>query len=317
MSFGFVFPGQGSQSVGMLSQLAATDSDGIVRATFNEASEVLGYDLWRLVQEGPKDQLDATERQQPAMLTAGVATYRLWRGRGGAAPSVVAGHSLGEFTALVCAGSLEFRSAVDLVRFRGQAMQEAVPLGTGAVAAILGLEEAALDEACKEAAQGEIVTLANFNAPGQIVIAGHTAAVQRAIEAAKARGAKRAMLLAVSVPVHTSLMRGAAERLADRLKNVEISPPQVRFVSPVDAAAHQDPRDIHDLLVRQLPSQVLWIDTVKALAATGVKQLIECGPGKALTGMNRRIDKELECLAVEDPASLEAALAATKGAPNA
>lgn len=317
MSFGFVFPGQGSQSVGMLSQLAATDSDGIVRATFNEASEVLGYDLWRLVQEGPEDQLAATERQQPAMLSAGVATWRLWRGRGGAAPSVVAGHSLGEFTALVCAGSLEFRSAVDLVRFRGQAMQEAVPLGTGAVAAILGLEEPALDEACKEAAQGEIVTLANFNSPGQIVIAGHTAAVQRAIEGAKARGAKRAVLLAVSVPVHTSLMRGAAERLAERLKNVEISPPQVRFISAVDATAHQEPRDIHDLLVRQLPSQVRWVDTVRALAATGIKQLIECGPGKALTGMNRRIDKALECLAVEDPTSLEAALAATKGAANA
>jgi [acyl-carrier-protein] S-malonyltransferase len=278
---------------------------------------VLGYDLWRLVQEGPEDQLAATERQQPAMLSAGVATWRLWRGRGGAVPSVVAGHSLGEFTALVCAGSLEFRSAVDLVRFRGQAMQEAVPLGTGAVAAILGLEEAALDEACKEAAQGEIVTLANFNSPGQIVIAGHTAAVQRAIEGAKARGAKRAVLLAVSVPVHTSLMRGAAERLADRLKNVEISPPQVRFISAVDAAAHREPRDIHNLLVRQLPNQVRWVDTVRALAATGIKQLIECGPGKALTGMNRRIDKGLECLAVEDPISLEAALAATQGAANA
>ncbi len=317
MSFGFVFPGQGSQSVGMLSQLAAADSDGIVRATFNEASEVLGYDLWRLVQEGPEDQLAATERQQPAMLTAGVATYRLWRGRGGAVPSVVSGHSLGEFTALVCAGSLEFRSAVNLVRFRGQAMQEAVPLGTGAVAAILGLEEAALDEACREAAQGEIVTLANFNSPGQIVIAGHTAAVQRAIEGAKARGAKRAVLLAVSVPVHTSLMRGAAERLAERLKNVEISPPQIRFISAVDASAHQEPRDLHELLVRQLPSPVRWVDTVRALAATGIKQLVECGPGKVLTGMNRRIEKGLECLALEDTASLDAVLTATKGAPNA
>jgi [acyl-carrier-protein] S-malonyltransferase len=317
MSFGFVFPGQGSQSVGMLSQLAATDSDGIVRATFNEASEVLGYDLWRLVQEGPEDQLAATERQQPAMLAAGVATWRLWRGRGGGLPSVVAGHSLGEFTALVCAGSLEFRSAVDLVRFRGQAMQEAVPLGTGAVAAILGLEEPALEEACKEAAQGEIVTLANFNSPGQIVIAGHTAAVQRAIEGAKARGAKRAVLLAVSVPVHTSLMRGAAERLAERLKNVEISPPKIHYISAVDATAHQESRDLHDLLVRQLPSPVRWVDTVRAMAATGITRLIECGPGKVLTGMNRRIEKGLECLALEDPASLEAVLTATKGASNA
>jgi [acyl-carrier-protein] S-malonyltransferase len=319
MSFGFVFPGQGSQSIGMLSQLAAADSDGLIRATFNEASDVLGYDLWRLVQEGPEDQLAATERQQPAMLAAGIATWRLWQGRGGASPSVVAGHSLGEFTALVCAGALEFRVAVDLVRFRGQSMQEAVPLGTGAVAAILGLEEAALDEACREAAQGEIVTLANFNAPGQIVIAGHTAAVQRAIEGAKARGAKRAVLLPVSVPVHTSLMRGAAERLAVRLKNIEIKPPKIRFVSAVDALPHQDPRDLHELLVRQLPSPVRWFDTVRAMAATGISHLIECGPGKVLTGLNRRIEKRegLQFVALEEADSLEAVLAATKGGANA
>jgi [acyl-carrier-protein] S-malonyltransferase len=319
MSFGFVFPGQGSQSVGMLSQFASADSDGLVRSTFNEASEVLGYDLWRLVQEGPEDQLSATERQQPAMLTAGVATWRFWRGHGGALPSVVAGHSLGEFTALVCAGALEFRSAVDLVRFRGLAMQEAVPLGTGAVAAVLGLEEPALDEACREAAQGEIVTLANFNSPGQIAIAGHTAAVQRAIEGAKARGAKRAILLPVSVPVHTSLMRGAAERLAGRLKNVEISPTKIPFISAVDGALHQEPRDLQELLVRQLPNPVRWVDTVRALLATGISQVIECGPGKVLTGMNRRIEKRegLEYLALEDPASLEAALVATKGGANA
>ena len=315
MSFGFVFPGQGSQSVGMLAQLTSIDTDGVIRATFNEASEVLGYDLWRLVQEGPEDQLSATERQQPAMLAAGVATYRLWRGRGGALPSIVAGHSLGEFTALVCAGTLEFRSAVDLVRFRGQVMQEAVPLGTGAVAAILGLEEPSLEEACREAAQGEVVSLANFNAPGQIVIAGHTAAVQRAIEGAKARGAKRAVLLPVSVPVHTSLMRGAADRLAGRLKDVEISPPQIQFVSAVDAIPHQEPRDIRELLVRQLPSPVRWWDTVRALAALHISHLVECGPGKVLTGLNRRIAKRdgLEFVALEDPASIEAVLAATRG----
>jgi [acyl-carrier-protein] S-malonyltransferase len=319
MSFGFVFPGQGSQSIGMLAQLASVDTDGVIRATFNEASEVLGYDLWRLVQEGPEDQLSATERQQPAMLAAGVATWRLWRSRGGALPSVVSGHSLGEFTALVCAGALEFRAAVDLVRFRGQSMQEAVPLGTGAVAAILGLEEAALDEACREAAQGEVVTLANFNAPGQIAIAGHTAAVQRAIEGAKARGAKRAILLPVSVPSHTSLMRGAADRLDGRLKTVEFSPPQIRFVSSVDAMPHQEPSDLRELLVRQLPSPVRWVDTVRAMAATGISQLIECGPGKVLTGMNRRIEKRegLEFVALEDPAALEAALAATQGGANA
>jgi [acyl-carrier-protein] S-malonyltransferase len=231
----------------------------------------------------------------------------------------VSGHSLGEFSALVCAGALEFRTAVDLVRFRGQAMQEAVPLGTGAVAAILGLEEASLEEACREAAQNEIVALANFNAPGQIVIAGHTAAVQRAIEGAKARGAKRAVLLPVSVPVHTSLMRGAADRLANRLRSVEFRKPQIPFISAVDAASHQEPADLHQLLVKQLPSPVRWVDTVRALAATGIAQLIECGPGKVLTGLNRRIEKRegLEFLALEDPASVEAALTAVKGVSDA
>jgi [acyl-carrier-protein] S-malonyltransferase len=319
MSFGFVFPGQGSQSVGMLAQLLSVDADGVIRSTFNEASEVLGYDLWRLVQEGPEDQLDATERTQPAMLVAGVATWRLWRGQGGTVPSVVSGHSLGEYTALVCAGALELRTAVDVVRFRGQAMQEAVPLGTGAVAAIIGLEEAAIEEACREAAQGEIVAPANFNAPGQIAIAGHTAAVQRAIEGAKTRGAKRAVLLPISVPSHTILMRGAAERLASRLKNVQISEPHIRFFSAVDGAPHHDPRDLHELLVRQLPSPVRWSDTVRALNSTGISQIIECGPGKVLTGLNRRIEKRegLEFMALEDPASMEAALAATKGDSNA
>ena len=319
MSFGFVFPGQGSQSIGMLAPLAAAESGEVIRATFDEASGVLGYDLWRLVQEGPEDQLNSTERTQPAMLTAGVATWRLWCARGGGLPSVVSGHSLGEFTALVCAGALEFRAAVELVRFRGQAMQEAVPLGTGAVAAILGLEEAGLEEACREAAQGEVVAAANFNAPGQIVIAGHTAAVQRAIEGAKARGAKRAVLLPVSVPVHTSLMRGAAERLAGKLKSVEIRKPQIRYISAVDAATHQEPADLQELLVRQLPSPVRWLDTVRALADTGIAQLVECGPGKVLTGLNRRIEKRpgLEFMALEDPASVDAALAAVRGDSNA
>jgi [acyl-carrier-protein] S-malonyltransferase len=319
MSFGFVFPGQGSQSVGMLAPLAAADGGAVIRTTFDEASTVLGYDLWRLVQEGPEDQLSSTERQQPAMLTAGVATWRLWCERGGALPSVVSGHSLGEFTALVCAGALEFRVAVDLVRFRGQAMQEAVPLGTGAVAAILGLEEAGLEEACREAAQGEVVALANFNAPGQIVIAGHTAAVQRAIEGAKARGAKRAVLLPVSVPSHTSLMRGAADRLAGKLRSVEIRKPQIPYISAVDALPHTEPADIHELLVKQLSSPVRWVDTARAVAATGIAQLVECGPGKVLTGLNRRIEKRpgLELLALEDPASVEAALAAVKGVTNA
>ena len=322
MSFGFVFPGQGSQSIGMLAKLATTDSAGasaVVRATFDEASAVLGYDLWKLVQEGPEDQLNATERTQPAMLVAGVATWRYWRGLGGDLPIVVSGHSLGEFTALVCAEALEFRTAVDLVRFRGQVMQEAVPLGTGAVAAILGLDDTKLEEACQEAAQGAVVEPVNFNAPGQVVIAGHSEAVQRAIEAAKARGAKRAVLLPVSVPVHSSLMRGAAERLCERLKEVEIRAPRIRFVSAVDAVVHEQPAAIQELLVRQLPNPVRWWDTVRALAAGGIAQLIECGPGKVLTGLNRRIEKRpgLEFLALEDPASVEAALAATHGVANA
>jgi len=303
----------------MLAQLLSIDTDGVIRATFKEASEVLGYDLWRLVQEGPEDQLNATERTQPAMLAAGVATWRLWRAKGGGVPSVVSGHSLGEFTALVCAGSLELRSAIDLVRFRGQAMQEAVPLGTGAVAAILGLDEPAIEEACREAAQGEVVAPANFNAPGQIASAGHSGAVQRAIEGAKQRGAKRAVLLAVSVPSHTTLMRAASERLAVRLKDVQISEPHIRFISAVDGASHQNPRDLHELLVRQLVSPVRWVDTVKALVGTGLSQLIECGPGKVLIGLNRRIEKRegLEYLGLEDPASLESALADTKGAAAA
>jgi [acyl-carrier-protein] S-malonyltransferase len=315
MSFGFVFPGQGSQSIGMLAPLAEAQSGEVIRTTFDEASGVLGYDLWRLVQEGPEDQLNSTERTQPAMLTAGVATWRLWCARGGGLPSVVSGHSLGEFTALVCAGALEFRAAVELVRFRGQAMQEAVPLGTGAVAAILGLEEASLEEACREAARGETVAPANFNAPGQIVIAGHTAAVQRAIEGAKARGAKRAVLLPVSVPVHTTLMRGAAERFAGKLKSVEIRKTQIRYISAVDTETHQEPADLQELLVRQLPNPVRWVDTARALAGTGIAQLVECGPGKVLTGLNRRIEKRpgLEFMALEDPASVEAALAAVKG----
>ncbi|MDB6092103.1 MAG: malonyl CoA-ACP transacylase [Gammaproteobacteria bacterium] len=324
MSFGFVFPGQGSQSVGMLAKLGAAETAGtsaaaVIRTTFEEASAVLGYDLWQLVQAGPEDQLNSTERTQPAMLVAGVATWRFWRASGGSLPVVVSGHSLGEFTALVCAEALEFGAAVDLVRFRGQAMQEAVPLGTGAVAAILGLDQAKLDEACREAAQGAVVEAVNFNAPGQVVIAGHSEAVQRAIEAAKTRGAKRAVLLPVSVPVHSSLMRGAAERLAARLKDVEIRAPRIRFVSAVDAEAHERPADIRELLVRQLPSPVRWEDTVRALSATAIAQLIECGPGKVLTGLNRRIEKRpgLEFLALEDPASVEAALAATVGVVNA
>ena len=315
MAFAFVFPGQGSQSVGMLAALAATDA--AVRSTFDEASAVLGYDLWKLVSEGPEDALNATARTQPALLAAGVATWRSWRARGGAEPATVSGHSLGEFTALVCAESLEFRAAVGLVRFRGEVMQEAVPAGSGAMAAILGLEDADVEAACREAAAAggasSVVEAANFNSPGQVVIAGETAAVERAIAAAKARGAKRAVMLPVSVPSHTSLMRGAAERLRGRLSSTEVRPPRLRYVSAVDAAAHTEPQEIRELLVRQLSSPVRWTQTVRAMIETGLEEIIECGPGRVLTGLNRRIERRagLEFLALEDPASIDAALAAT------
>lgn len=314
MSFAFVFPGQGSQSLGMMAALA--ERYPAVQATFAEASAVLGYDLWRLTQEGPLERLNATECTQPAMLAAGVATWRVWRERGGAEPSLVSGHSLGEFTALVCAGSLEFTAAVDLVRYRGEVMQQAVPPGTGAMAAILGLDEAALEAACREAAQGDVVEPVNFNAPGQVVIAGEAAAVQRAIEAAKARGAKRAVALPVSVPSHSSLMRPAGEQLRTRLAGVAIARPGVRYVSAVDAREHADPDEIRELLVGQLARPVRWWDTVRALAATGVAFLLECGPGKVLTGLNRRIERRegLQFLTLEDPAALEAALDATRTA---
>ena len=317
MSFAFVFPGQGSQSVGMLGALAAADPS--VRGTLEEASAVLGFDLWRLVSEGPEEALNATERTQPAMLAAGVATWRVWRARGGALPAVVSGHSLGEFTALVCAEAMPFGATVDLVRFRGQVMQEAVPAGSGAMAAIIGLDDEAIEAACREAAQGAVVEAANFNSPGQVVIAGETAAVQRAIEAARARGAKRAVALPVSVPSHTSLMRGAAERLRERLRSLEVRVPRIRYVSAVDASAHERPDEIRELLVRQLSNPVRWSDTLRALSAGAIAQVIECGPGRVLTGLNRRIERRanLDFLALEDPASIDSALTATRGVSHA
>jgi [acyl-carrier-protein] S-malonyltransferase len=314
MSFGFVFAGQGSQSVGMLAALDAAEP--AVRATFDEASRVVGYDLWQLVSSGPQEALNATERTQPAMLAAGVALWRTWRARGGPLPAVVSGHSLGEFTALVCAESLEFPATVDLVRFRGQIMQEAVPVGSGAMAAILGLDDEAVVAACREAGQGAVVEAVNFNSPGQVVIAGEAAAVARAIELAKAGGAKRAVTLPVSVPSHSSLMRGAGERLRARLQNMSVQSPLIRYVSAVDAARHEHPDDIRDMLVRQLSSPVRWTDTVRVLADSGIGQIIECAPGRVLTGLNRRIERrpELTFLALEDPASIDAALRITQGA---
>lgn len=308
MTLAFVFPGQGSQSVGMLATLGAAEP--VVKETFAEASTVLGYDLWALCQQGPEAALGATERTQPAMLTAGVATWRVWRRHGGALPVAMAGHSLGEYTALVCSDALDFGAAVDLVRFRGHVMQEAVPLGQGAVAAILGLEDEDLALACREAARGEVVELVNFNAPGQTVIAGHTTAVARAIEAAKAKGAKRAVLLPVSVPVHSSLMVAPARRLAERLAQVELRLPRVAAVYTVDVQTHVSPGGIRQALEEQLYKPVRWAETVRAMLAGGASTLVECGPGKVLTSLNRRIERrpELRMLAIEDPPSLATAL---------
>jgi len=293
----------------MLSALAAISP--AVEQTFAEASEVLGYDLWKLCQEGPEEALNATECTQPAMLTAGVATYRLWRERGGAAPGIMAGHSLGEFSALAAAGCVDFRTAVDLVRFRAQAMQAAVPRGEGAMAAILGLEDIDVEAACKEAAQGEVVEAVNFNAPGQVVIAGTAAAVARAIEIAKVKGARRALPLAVSVPAHSSLMRPAAERLRGRLSEVAVAPAQGVSVYGVDVKTHAAPEEIRAALVKQLHTPVYWASTVRAMIAAGATHIVECGPGKVLTSLNRRVDKnrDLKMLALEEPASFEEALA--------
>jgi [acyl-carrier-protein] S-malonyltransferase len=316
MSFAFVFPGQGSQSVGMLAALAGAEP--LVQETFAEASSVLGYDLWQLCQQGPEDQLGATERTQPAMLTAGVATWRVWRKHGGPLPAAMSGHSLGEYSALVCSGALDFQTAVALVQFRGQAMQAAVPAGQGAMAAILGVDDAEVESACAEASKtgavGEIVQAANFNSPGQVVIAGSAEAVDRAIEVLKAKGAKRAIKLPVSVPSHTALMQPAAERLAEKLQSITFAQPDVRDIYTVDVKTHQGPDSIRQALVQQLVKPVRWTETVRAMLGGGAKVLVECGPGKVLTGLNRRIDKnkDIGMLAIEDPESLQQALAACR-----
>jgi [acyl-carrier-protein] S-malonyltransferase len=304
----FVFPGQGSQSVGMLAKLA--DASPLVRGTFEEASSVLGYDLWQLVTQGPADDLNATERTQPAMLAAGIATWRLWQERKGAEPVIVTGHSLGEFTALVAAGAIDFGTCLDLVRFRGQVMQEAVPKGTGSMAALLGLEDAEVEAACAEAAAGSVVEAVNYNAPGQVVIAGEKAAVLRTIEAAKARGAKRAIELPVSVPSHSSLMKAAGARLGERLANTDLRPPKIRYLSAVDAQEHQAPDDIRALLVRQLSSPVRWTGTVSALTgAGGITRIVECGPGGVLAGLVKRIEKgrDTQIFSLDSADSLTAA----------
>jgi [acyl-carrier-protein] S-malonyltransferase len=299
----FVFPGQGSQSVGMM---AGFGDAPIIKQTFSEASELLHLDLWKMVIEGPAEDLAQTVNTQPLMLTAGIAAWRLWRSQGGAVPAYFAGHSLGEYSALVAAEVIRFSDAVPLVRFRAEAMQDAVPLGQGGIAAILGLDEDAVKAACAQAAQGEVVEPANYNSPGQLVISGARAAVERAIEIAKATGAKRAMMLPMSVPAHSSLMRPAAERLRERIAAIEFKPAKAPVIQNVDVANYQDSASIKDALIRQLYGPVRWIETIKALADAGVKHVVECGPGRVLIGLNKRIDDRIQALSIHDQASLDA-----------
>ncbi len=311
MKLAFVFPGQGSQSIGMLNALGAEYPQ--IRATFAEASQALGYDLWQVVEQGPEDRLNRTEVTQPAMLTAGVAVWRVWRARGGALPAIMAGHSLGEYTALVCAEALAFTDAVRLVADRGRFMQEAVPVGQGGMAAILGLDDDAVRKVCVEAAEGEVLEAVNYNSPGQVVIAGTAAAVARGAERAKAAGAKRAVILPVSVPSHCRLMHPAAERLAARLREIEIHAPVVPVLHNVHVQSENSADAIRDALVRQVESPVRWVETIQKMVANGVNRLVECGPGKVLTALNRRIDKRAETLPVYDPATLNEALTSAAG----
>lgn len=307
MKFAFVFPGQGSQSIGMMEGFAESQA---VREVFTEAADVLQQDLWRLVAEGPAEELNSTVNTQPVMLATGYAVYRAWREQGGADPALVAGHSLGEYTALVAAGSVAFRDALPLVRFRAQAMQEAVPMGQGAMAAILGLDDEAVRAACREATQNGVVEPANFNAPGQVVIAGHKAAVERAVAAAKARGAKRAVMLPVSAPFHSSLLKPAAGRLAAYLDKLDLNAPRIPVVNNVDVAMENDPQRIKEALARQACSPVRWVEVVRRIAGEGIMHVAECGPGKVLAGLTKRIDGDLEGHAIDDGRALAQALQA-------
>ena len=311
MKLAMVFPGQGSQSVGMM---RAYGDIAAVRDVLAEASDALDQDLGKLMAEGPAEQLNRTVNTQPVMLTAGYAAYRAWIGLGGAEPALVAGHSLGEHNGLAAAGVLSFRDALPLVRFRAQAMQEAVPQGQGAMAAILGLDEDAVRAACAEAAQGEVVQAVNFNSPGQVVIAGHAAAVRRACDLAKAKGAKRALPLPVSAPFHSALMQPAAERLQQYLQGIAFKAPRVPVINNVDVASYGDPAQIKDALVRQACNPVRWMETIQAFAAQGITHVAECGPGKVLAGMTKRIDGSLESLALLDAASIEQGVGQFKGA---
>lgn len=303
----FVFPGQGSQKVGMLAELA--ESYPVVEETFAQASGVLGYDLWQLIQNGPQEELNLTEKTQPMLLTASVAIWRIWEQKGGAKPVLMAGHSLGEWSALVCSGVVAFEDAVKLVQLRGKYMQQAVPAGVGAMAAIIGLDDDAINAACEQAAGDEVVAAVNFNSPGQVVIAGHAGAVERAIEGCKEAGAKRAMPLPVSAPFHTSLMRPAADNLAEQIMATEFSAPTVPVVHNVNAKTEADPEKIKQLMIEQIYTPVLWVDCTRTLVESGVTQVVECGPGKVLSGLCRRIEKSLSAFATETSADLDKALA--------
>ena len=310
MKLGMVFPGQGSQSVGMMQAYGDLPATG---AVILQASQVLGIDMAKMIAEGPAETLNSTVNTQPVMVTAGYAVYRAWRELGGPEPDVVAGHSLGEYTALVVAEAISFADCLPLVRFRAEAMQEAVPAGVGGMAAILGLEDDALKAACVEAAQGEIVDAVNFNAPGQTVIAGHASAVQRAIEAAKAGGAKRAIPLPVSAPFHSALMAPAAAKLCKYLETVSIVSPRIRVLHNLDVKMHADAAGIRQALVGQADHAVRWVEIIRAMAALGVTHVLECGPGKVLAGLNKRIDPGLTGMALSDRAGIDAALAALNG----
>jgi len=305
------FPGQGSQSVGMLSGLS--ESFSIVRSTFEEASDALGIDLWALSQTGPVEDLNRTENTQPAMLAAGISVWRVWLEQGGLMPGMMAGHSLGEYTALVASGVLSFPDAVGLVAERGRLMQAAVPVGTGAMAAILGLTDEQVIEVCSTAAQDEVASAVNFNSPGQVVIAGNAAAIARAIDLAKEAGAKRALPLDVSVPSHCALMHGAADQLFDTMQAIDFSVPTVAVVQNVNVASTNDVSEIKNLLKQQLYSPVRWVETIQSMAGQGIEIMIESGPGKVLTGLNKRIDKSLTGLPILDAASLEKALEVING----
>lgn len=302
----FVFPGQGSQKIGMLAQLAAQSP--IVETTFAEASAALGYDLWDMIQHGEQEQINLTERTQPMLLTSSVAIWRLWSDRNGPAPGQMAGHSLGEWSALVCAGAVDFVDAVKIVQSRGAFMQQAVPVGVGAMAAILGLEDQVIFDACDSARQGEVVDAVNFNAPGQVVIAGSAAAVDRAIDLCKKAGAKRAMALPVSAPFHTSLMKPAAEQLAELVSSTAFATPTIPVIHNVHAQTETDAERIKALMLEQIYKPVMWVDCITALKQGGASVFAECGPGRVLNGLTKRIDREITSFAMDDPASLDNAL---------